>query len=190
MAASTALTDDRGEYRIFELKPGEYYVKASESEVFWHSVTEDGLDWIARDKSGHPICSSLLSRSDPTRPGAICRARCWRGSGGRIRHAAGEDRRGRRAHPRRRRKSRERCLSLGFTAREAGNWRDQPSASTNAKGEFTIKGVPPGSYISALSNRIRRQRQFAQQKLEVGNENIDSVLLAFSQGYNHSSDGS
>ena len=39
IASSAALTDDRGEYRIFGLKPGEYYVKASESDPGFFGVS-------------------------------------------------------------------------------------------------------------------------------------------------------
>lgn len=51
-----------------------------------------------------------------------------------------------------------------YTA-EAAN--DELSASANAKGEFSIKGVPPGSYVLSAHQVDENERHMAQQKLEV-----------------------
>lgn len=66
-----------------------------------------------------------------------------------------------------------------YTA-EAAN--DELSASANAKGEFSIKGVPPGSYVLSAHQVDEKRTSHAQQKLEVGPDNIDSVLIAFGKG--------
>jgi hypothetical protein len=66
-----------------------------------------------------------------------------------------------------------------YTA-EAAN--DELSASANAKGEFSIKGVPRGSYVLSAHQVDENERHMAQQKLEVGPDNIDSVLIAFGKG--------
>ncbi len=46
------MTDDRGEYRIFGLKPGEYYVKAAESDACCLDTQDDSTSWIVRSNLG------------------------------------------------------------------------------------------------------------------------------------------
>ncbi|MGH9538124.1 MAG: MSCRAMM family protein, partial [Terriglobales bacterium] len=59
---------------------------------------------------------------------------------------------------------------------------DDLSASAGAKGEFSIKSVPPGSYVLIAEQQDQTGFHIAQQKLEVGNENLDSVVIAFGKG--------
>ena len=180
VTSSIAVTDDRGEYRIFDLKPGEYYVRAAESESF-ELGAEDGLNWITGTSLGSRYCPVFY-------PGAIQRDQAQS-----VVVAAGEEVRAEFAM--RQVKTVEvagRVLAADGKAAsgayvllyipEAMNWSNQLSTNTGAKGEFTIKGVPPGSYILTAQREEEGRRQFAQQKLEVGNENTDSVLLAFNQG--------
>jgi protocatechuate 3,4-dioxygenase beta subunit len=58
--SSAAVTDDRGEYRIFGLKPDEYYVRAAESDepVFFGLWGEDdNMTWIVRNSLGSQYAS-------------------------------------------------------------------------------------------------------------------------------------
>ena len=64
---------------------------------------------------------------------------------------------------------------------EVGDW-SQPNASTDAKGEFTIKSVPPGSYILSAQQQDQDKHYMVRQKLEVGEEKISSLVLAFGRG--------
>lgn len=180
MDASTALTDDRGEYRLFEMLPGEYYVRAAESESFGLGA-EDGLNWVTRESLGSqyaPVFYPGVIQLDQAQSVALGVGEEARAEfamrhvktvevAGRILAADGRGASG---------------AYVTLSAPEVGNRGDQPSASTNIKGEFTIKGVPPGSYTLSAQQLDRDRHQFTQQKLEVGNENIDSILLAFSQG--------
>jgi protocatechuate 3,4-dioxygenase beta subunit len=181
VTTTTALTDDRGEYRLFDLKPGEYYVKASESEAFQLGA-EDGLSWITRNSLGTqyaPVFYPGVIQLDqaqlvPLAAGEEVRAEFAMRQvktvevAGRVLAADGRAASG--------------AMVLLYIS-DAVNWRDQLNTNTNSRGEFTIKGVAPGSYIvSAQQLEEGGRRLFAQQKLEVGNENVDSVLLAFSQG--------
>jgi 5-hydroxyisourate hydrolase-like protein (transthyretin family) len=181
MSTATAHTDDRGEYRLFDLKPGEYYVKASESEAFQLGA-EDGLSWITRSSLGSqyaPVFYPGVIQLDeaqlvPLAAGEEVRAEFAMRQvktvevAGRVLAADGRAASG--------------AYVLLYTP-EAFNWVDQLSANTNTKGEFVVKGVPSGSYVlTAQREEEGGRRLFTQQKLEVGNENIDSVLLAFSQG--------
>jgi protocatechuate 3,4-dioxygenase beta subunit len=53
LESSSAFTDDRGEYRVFGLKPGDYYIKAAETDSPRGSVIWDGMEskWIRRKRS-------------------------------------------------------------------------------------------------------------------------------------------
>jgi hypothetical protein len=59
------------------------------------------------------------------------------------------------------------------------------SASPDEKGEFKLRGVPPGTYwltAEQRSSRLNDSRYHARQKIEVGNDNIDSIILALGRG--------
>jgi hypothetical protein len=65
---------------------------------------------------------------------------------------------------------------------EAVTWSDELGTSTSAKGEFSIKGVPPGSYILSANESDQEIRHVTRQRLEVGNDNVDSLVIAFGKG--------
>ena len=182
-ASSAAMTDDRGEYRIFGLKPGEYYVKASESDTtgFSGMVSEDdGMSWAARTIGSQyaPVFYPGVIQLDQAQsvalgPGeeveadlAMRRVKTVEVTG---RVIASDGKPATHAY-------------VQLYVPEAGNWGDDLSASTSAKGEFRVKGVPPGSYILSAHQLDEDNRHMAQQKLEVGNDNIDSVVIAFVKG--------
>jgi hypothetical protein len=58
------------------------------------------------------------------------------------------------------------------------------NASPDNKGEFKIGGVPPGSYllIAEQDSSSDERRYHAQAKIEVGDENLESVNLFFGRG--------
>jgi hypothetical protein len=58
------------------------------------------------------------------------------------------------------------------------------SSSTDAKGEFRFRGVPPGSYIVRALQRASDNvyRSTARQKVQVDSDNIDSLILALGAG--------
>ncbi len=54
--------------------------------------------------------------------------------------------------------------------------------STDEKGEFIIKGVSPGTYVMSAQQRVDGHPTFAHQKLDVGDSNLDNVVLSFGSG--------
>ena len=66
VGSSATVTDDRGEYRIFGLKPGEYYVKAGESDAFPFSTNlqDDNISETVRNSLGSQFAAVFY-------PGAI-----------------------------------------------------------------------------------------------------------------------
>jgi protocatechuate 3,4-dioxygenase beta subunit len=181
-SSSAAVTDDRGEYRIFGLKPGEYYVKAAESDepgFFGLWGEDESMSWTIRTTLGSryaPVFYPGVLQVDQAQPVAL-------GPGDEVdadfamRHiktlevagrvVASDGRPATHAY-------------IQLYTPEAAN--DELSASTNSKGEFSIKGVPPGSYVLSAHQADENERHMAQQRLEVGNDNIDSVLIAFGKG--------
>ena len=181
--SSGAVTDDRGQYRIFGLKPGEYYVKASESDYagyFGAAGDDNDLHWSARAYLGNQYApvfypgviqvdqaqSIVLGPGEEVDADLAMRHVKTVQIAGRVIDADGKPA----TH-----------ASLQLYVPEAG-WGNDFDASTSATGEFSIKGVPPGSYVLGAQESGNDIRHVAQQKLEVGNEDIDSVVIAFGKG--------
>jgi hypothetical protein len=177
----TAQSDDRGEYRIFDLMPGEYYVRASGSDFGLGS--EDGMDWATRTSVGSQYAASfypgviqldqaqtvVLSPGEEVRAEFAMRHVKTVEVSGRILAIDG---------------SAARNASVMLIAPELGRWEQELSANTGATGEFTIKNVPPGEYALIAQQQDQDRPVFARQTLEVGNQNIDSIVLTFSPGTN------
>ncbi len=182
-ASSAAITDDRGEYRIFGLKPGEYYVKASESDTpgFFGMSNDDAVtSWNVRATLGSqyaPVFYPGVIQVDQAQSVAL-------GPGEEVEadfvmrhvktvevagHVIAVD--GRPATH----------AYVQLYVPEAG-WSDELGASASAKGEFSIKSVPPGSYVLSAYQFDEGSHLMAQQKLEVGNDDMDSVVIAFGKG--------
>lgn len=64
---------------------------------------------------------------------------------------------------------------------EIGTWSDL-SATTDETGKFTIKRVPSESYILEAQQGDLDKHYMARQKLEVGNEKIESLVIVFGRG--------
>jgi protocatechuate 3,4-dioxygenase beta subunit len=183
MASSAAATDDRGQYRIFGLKPDEYYVKAAQSDYpvsFGMGGDDDSLNWSVRASLGNQYASVFYpgviqvdqAQSIVLGPGeeviadfAMWHVKTVQVAGHVI---AANGRPASRAY-------------LELSVSETG-WSDDFNASTSATGEFSIKGVPPGSYVLSAVENDTDVHHRAQQKIEVGNENLDSVVITFGKG--------
>lgn len=169
----TASTNDRGEYRIWGLPPGKYYVRATHpraqavrpgSEVyvpiFYPNVTDPSrtqpLDLHPGDElSG--IDLSLVSLRSVRVSGHVQSSTSLPGKNIQISLIGG----------------------TGATTFNAGQ------ASTDAKGNFEIRGVPPGSYtliaeqFAATENdKVMRGRT----SLEVGDVNVNDAEVITGPG--------
>jgi len=180
---SVGTTDDRGEYRIYGLKPGEYYIKAAETGEFppFGGAGEAGSSWMAMHETGSqyaPLLYPGVLQIDQAQPVVV---------------TAGEE-----AHAdfaMRRIKTTEVAgrvvgadgspASRAYVALRVPNvndWGGGVASGTDSKGEFSIKGVPPGSYILSASQSEQGRHYHAQQKVEVGEEKIDSIVIAIGRG--------
>ncbi len=182
IGSSATRTDDRGEYRIFGLKPGEYYVKAGEADAspFFGLDQDDSTSWTVRNNLGNQYAAIFYpgvvqldqAQSLQLGPGEEVEADFTMRNvktvevAGRVIAADGKP-------------------ATGYVNLEVPETRsgvDELSTSTGTKGEFSIRGVPPGSYVLSAQQHDENGFHMAQQKLEVGNDNLDSVVIAFSKG--------
>jgi Carboxypeptidase regulatory-like domain len=92
ISESAAPTDDRGEYRIFGLRPGDYYIKANSIANELLSLQQAGRDpdGLAA-RSGQPLRADVLPRSCPVRTGSSCDASRGRRIPGRFLNGQGEN---------------------------------------------------------------------------------------------------
>ena len=180
--ASGARTDDRGEYRIFGLKPGDYYLKASESPDLGQVGDIDGSDnyfplrQIVTEYA--PLYyPGVLQISDaqaiPLRAGEEVRADFEMRRvktvevAGRVIGADGKP-------------ATHAYLLLGVPG--VGDLGGDLEGSTDSKGEFLIKHVSPGSYILTAVQNDENRHEFTRQKLEVAESDLKSVILSFGRG--------
>jgi len=184
LQASSAVTDDRGEYRVFGLKPGEYYLKASESpdELFTRTRGMDMLDEdyeLVHEMASHyaPLYypgvlqmseaqSVSLSAGEEMQADFTMRhVKTVQVSG----HVIGSDGKpATRAYVNLRLPDVDDDLDLG--------------SMTDEKGEFVIKGASPGNYILNAQHHADGRHEFLQQKIEVGDANVDNLMLSFGTG--------
>ena len=183
---SSAQTDDRGQYRIFGLKPGEYYIKATDSFEPDTNMPV-GQDYFVRQFLGsdyapvyYPGVPQLgqaqpvsVSTGEEAQVDLVMRQVKTVEISGRVIGPDGTP---------------ATDASINLEETHAEDYGSEHYTSTDAKGNFSLKGVPPGSYVLfAAYQRVQDDKPYrAQQKLEVGNDNVDSITLALGGGTNFS----
>jgi len=181
-AAGSAQTDDRGQYRLFGLDPGEYYLKAVDSSeanpngfgneaswireligseyapAYYPGVAQATQAQVVSVKAGDEVQADFLMQRSKT----VEIAGHVVGRGGPANNAwvnlklAGVD-------------------DYGF----------ERQTRTDEKGRFELKGVPPGSYVIFVFQRDEENGPFephGQQKVEVSGVNIDSIVISVGRG--------
>jgi protocatechuate 3,4-dioxygenase beta subunit len=183
LAASSAQTDDRGQYRIFGLKPGAYYLRATDSgEPPSHRSTVGSGYWFREWLGAQypPVYYPGVLQPDQAQIVPL---------------HAGDEMQADFSMPRT--KAVEvsgRVIGAGGgPATKAYVNLDQPGADdfgleisdeTDENGRFRLKGVFPGSYVIRAYQRGEdgTYEAHALQKIEVGNEKIDSITLLVGRG--------
>jgi 5-hydroxyisourate hydrolase-like protein (transthyretin family) len=179
--AGMAQTDDRGQYRIFGLKAGEYYIKAvDEYEPMGNVII--GTEWEVRQALGSQYAPvyypgvTQIGQAEPLviRPGEEAHVDLV------LRHIKTVQISGR-------------VIGAdGKPATDANVYLEQlpgedygvfQGINTDAKGEFKVKGVAPGTYVLHAEQHSSEEANYhATQKIEADNENIDSITLALGRG--------
>jgi hypothetical protein len=182
-AATGGQTDDRGQYRLFGLKPGEYYIRAIDQ--FMPTTMTMGTasdDWALHESLGsqyapvyYPGVNQVgQAEAVLVRPGEegeadfiLRRVRTVEVSG----KVVGVDG-----------KSAIDCY-VELIETPATEFSLNLNASPDSKGEFKIRGVPPGSYMLIAEETASDERRHrAREKIEVGEDNLESVTLFLGRG--------
>jgi len=178
--ATMAQTDDRGQYRLFGLKPGEYYIQAADE--YEPPQMDFGHDWEIRRSLGSQFAPAYYpgvtqigqAEAVTVTPGEEAQAdfimrhiRTVQVAG----HVIGAD--GKPATD----------AFLYLEELPAADFGTFEGIETDAKGDFKIKGVAPGSYLLHAQQHTSEEPSYhASQKIEVGSDNIDSIVLALGRG--------
>jgi protocatechuate 3,4-dioxygenase beta subunit len=176
-------TDDRGQYRIFGLKAGEYYIKAvDEYEPMGHMII--GSEWEVRQALGSQYASVyypgvtqigqakllIISPGEEAQVDLVLRRIKTVQISGRVIGADGKP---------------ATDVDLYLEELPTGDYGGIQGIETDSKGEFKVKGVAPGSYVlHAQQHSSEEANHHASQKIEVGGDNIDSIMLALGRGVN------
>jgi len=179
--AGSARTDDRGQYRIFGLKSGDYYLQAAESlQPPQDSFVDQG--YFLRQSLGVEYAPvyypGVLQRGQAEaislRPGDEAQVDFS------LRHIKTVEISGRVIAPD------GKPANAMVELQDAGveDYFEGQNANTDADGKFQLKGVPPGSYIIVAYQQSSSDVYYptARQELTVGNDNIDSLTIALSRG--------
>ena len=182
LSAGMAQTDDRGQYRIFGLRAGEYYIKAVDQ---YEPMLQMGNERVVREALGsqyapvyYPGVTQIgqaetvpLSSGQEAQADFVMRRIKTVDISGRVIGVDG--------------KPSDAFLYLEELA--TADYGVDHSIAADAKGEFKMKGVAPGSYVLHAQQRSFGETSYhASQKIEVGNDNIDSITLALGRGVSFS----
>jgi hypothetical protein len=182
-AVSSTQTDDRGLYRIFGLKPGEYYVQVTDT-FQPDSVTFSEQNYLVQESFGSEYASvfypgvSQASQAQmiSVKPGAEAQADVT------MRRVKTVEIAGQVVGPTG--LARDAYVSIQPLA---GDYGVELSDTTDEKGNFRLKGVPPGSYVITVYQQPEGEHvyeQRARQKIEVAGDNIDSLTISLGLGVN------
>ncbi len=177
----SAQTDDRGQYRLFGLDPGEYYLKAVDSPESSSNTFGNEASWI-RDLIGNEYAPTYY-------PGVaqVSQAQVVSIKAGDEVQADVFMQRTRTVYIAGRVIGRDGPASSAWVnLRLAGDdYGFERQASTDDKGRFELKGIPPGSYLISVYQRDEGGGPYeprGQQKLEVSDANIDSIVISVGGG--------
>ncbi len=173
MPGGVATTNDLGEYRMFGLAPGRYYLSATLREMSMPTVDrsanpapEEGYVPTYYPGSTDPASASLLE----VLPGAqmrgmdlaLSRARTVRVRG-HVVLTSGD---------------KPRNLQLWLMPREGFSFMGmQRPTMPDPSGRFEIRGVAPGSYILSTMFFDGGRNYSTRQRVEVGSNNIDDLAV-------------
>ena len=180
---TTVPTNDLGEYRLFDLRPGRYFVRA-DYKPNEHVIGRDETERTGGGEQQGYVPMFYPGTSDPARASTLTVKAGEEIPGLEIliRPVPAFTVRGRIYNLVSR-------LSAAYTVTllpsESSQWFTLPERNTLADapdGSFVIRDVLPGSYtlIAFWSDEGRRYHAF--QKLEVGNADVDGANLTIAQG--------
>jgi protocatechuate 3,4-dioxygenase beta subunit len=177
--AGSAGTNDLGEYRIFGLAPGRYYVSAT--------YNQGGNQPTLRERSAKPppeegyaptyypsgIDIATAAAVEVT-PGAEIRG---------MNIALSKTHTVRvRGHVNNQVGGKQNAMVTLTPRDEAGLYNMAGRHNTDAQGDFEIRGVRPGPYSLMAQSSDGARSLSARQAIDVGNNNMDGIVLTLSPG--------
>jgi protocatechuate 3,4-dioxygenase beta subunit len=175
-----ASTDDRGQYRIYGLARGRYFVSATYQNPNAMMIT--GGDASPKDSEEAYAPTYYPGTFDASqasgvevKPGddiagvvfRLARVRAVRVSG-MVRGADGQP---------------AKTVMLYMLPRASGMMPGAPSMrTTDEKGNFTYTGVMPGAYSIVVRGMLQDQQQFGRAEIDVGANALDNVVIQASNG--------
>ena len=173
--ASVRQTDDRGEYRVFGLRPGEYYLKATETgggmgearmvlRVLGSQFAPMYFPGVLQLDQAQAV---VLQAGEEMQADFTMRRIKLVEIAGRVIGADGGPQNEAYVH---------------LSAAGVQDWFSGLGTRTDSKGEFSIKGVPPGSYYITAGTYERGKTHTTRRKIEVGESTVDSIVLSLGGG--------
>jgi hypothetical protein len=176
VTSAAATTDDRGEYRIFGLPPGKFFVQAVPSPGPGSALRQGDEDsYVPFFYPG--VTDSVQAAPLEVRAGGdlhgvdfrLARMRTVRVRGRIIGSSGGP------------RVDRGLVVFLFPRGSMVGELRNQ-SSMVDPQGNFEIRGVAPGSYVLTAFQTDRQRRFFARQSIDVGNNTVEGINLVMLPG--------
>ncbi len=174
---ASGTSDDRGDYRVFGLPPGRYYVSAAPAPsprpgapqpdeegyvpFYYPGVTDPGQAAPLELRAGGDI-QGVDFRLTRTRTVRV-RGRVLNAATGRL----------------------ERGIVVFLLPRGSGTAASGPrtqNAIVDAQGNFEIRGVAPGSYLLSAFQADQQRRFFARLPIDVGAANLEGLNLTLGPG--------
>jgi protocatechuate 3,4-dioxygenase beta subunit len=158
---SNAMSNDLGEYRIFDVQPGRYYLKVTPGQVIDFG---EGLSFATSYYPGTPDAVAAA----PIEVGA---GQTLEGINLTLRRTRTANIRGHVANP-------GNGLAVGLqTVDENGGTSSSFSSVDDQGGKFELKGVSPGSYLLTLSTTIDGKRHSATAPIQVGAADLEGIEM-------------
>jgi hypothetical protein len=181
-AVASAQTDDRGQYRIFGLKPGKYYIRVSNYYEATHDIPVDDSFWVQQFLgSEYPalyypgVARARQAQAISVKPGGEGLADVV------MRPAKTAEVTGHVVGP----NGPAADASVTLAPLEENDFGLYRQDTTDEKGNFRLEHIPEGSYLILVSeggNGDQFYQTRASQKLEVSGDNINSLTISLSGG--------
>jgi len=175
LTGAGATTNDLGEFRIYGLAPGRYYLAAKENQNDWETT----IDASASPATERYVTTYYPGTKDPTTavPIEVTGGAQMRGVNLSLVRARTFRIRGRvEGRP---------AAQVLFMPRGQPEWMsiDQRNHETGPKGTFELDAVLPGAYTLVATSWSDSKNMSARQDVDVGDSNVDNVVLVLTSGY-------
>ncbi len=174
MPRGSASTNDLGEYRIYGLAPGRYYLHASPDSNFEES---------AMDRSAVPVTEGPVPTYYPGTMDLSAAVLVEVGPGSQLRGVNITLVKARTFHVRGHVEGRP-DVNISFFPRGQESWMAMNGQRmTDRKGNFEIRNVTPGAYTVTANAWMEDKVLSARQDLDVGESDLENLVLTLSSGF-------